>query len=139
MGQHEFPAAIAADHGLQFILRIPQSVAGVWRSGVWLAGEQWPHVASVDRQGWRRGADELGQRGQEVDGHDHGVADCAGGQPVGPAHQAGDANTSFPDCAFAFSERTGASGVGAITQPWTIVTGEDNQRVLGQSVPVQSG
>ena len=49
VGQHEFPAAIAADHGLQFVLRIPQSVAGVWRSGVWLAGEQWPHVASVDR------------------------------------------------------------------------------------------
>jgi hypothetical protein len=55
------------------------------------------------------GADVFGQGGQEVDGHEHGVAAGAGGDFSGPAHDAGDAFAALPGGAFAFAEGAGGA------------------------------
>src|SRR5439155_13961008 len=57
----------------------------VWILGSWLGSQERPDVEAVDLMIGQLGADQLGERGQEVDGHRQFVAGFASRYMAGPA------------------------------------------------------
>lgn len=85
---------------------------------------------SIDGGCRQRGIEQIGDGGQDVDGHDGGWADGPGWNLSGPGHDAGDAAAAVEHGAFPFAQRGCGSSVIAVAEPWTIVGCEDNQCIV---------
>ena len=61
----------------------------------------------------------------------------AGGDlALGPADEAGDADSAFEGGQFSFAEGCGESGVVAVAEEWAVVAGEDHDRSIGDAAEV---
>jgi hypothetical protein len=76
----------------------------------------------------------MGDGGQHVDGHHHGVGGGASGNLGGPFHEARDAGAALPAGAFALAQRPGAASVLAVAEPGAVVGGEDDPGVVFEAV-----
>ena len=96
-----------------------------------LPEQQQREVAAVNhRLGRRRAArDRYGGR-QDIHGARDGVAHAARRDFPRPPSERRDAHAAFPGAAFTAAQRAGASAVGALDEPRTVVARENDERLL---------
>ncbi len=79
---------------------------------------------------WQFSADDGRDGGQQIYGARQSIALGSGWDLVGPSHDGRDSHATFPTGPLPFSKWSSVYLHGPIAQPWAIIAGEDDERIL---------
>ena len=101
----------------------------MWVGGI-RAGEERPHVQSIDFFGGQGSVCDVCNRRQQVDAHQQSVTGTASRNAARPRGDAGNPGATFPRGSLPLPHCTGRSRMVPIRQPRAVVGGEQNQGVF---------